>query len=92
MIERVVGIGRSECLDIPEAEAPDGFRRELEFSDRHQVECAQLVGRALALRIETADCFQCVAEKIEPHRLRGSGREQVDDATAHRIIAVLAHR
>ena len=49
------------------------------------------VGGALGLRIEAADRFQRVAEEIEPHRLGHAGREQIDDAAAHRVVAGLAH-
>ena len=60
--------------------------------DRHEIERAQLVGGALGLGIEAADRLQRVAEEIEPHRLGHAGREQIDDAAAHRIVAGLAHR
>ena len=49
----------------------------------------QLPGRALRVRIEGPDRFQRVAEEIEPDRLRGARREEVDDAAAHRVFAGL---
>ena len=66
-------------------------RGELELRHRHEIERAQVGVGALGLRIEAADRFQRVAEEIEPHRLVHAGREQIDDAAAHRIIAGLAH-
>ena len=49
-------------------------------------------GRALRFRIEGADRFQRVAEKIEPDGGLGAGREQIEDAAAHGIFTVFAHR
>ena len=51
----------------------------------------KLPGRALRFGIEGADRFQRVAEEIEPHRLRHAGREEIEDAAAHRIFAGVAH-
>src|ERR671937_3284167 len=91
VIEHVVGAWCSECRHIAKAEAPDRFAGKLEFSDRHQIERAQLIGRALAFGVEAADRLQRVAEKIESYRLRHARRVEVDDAAAHRIVAGLAH-
>jgi len=91
VIEEVVGRGGAEGRHVTKAEAPDRFRGELEFGHRHEIERAQLVGRALAFGVEAADRLQRVAEKIEPHRLRHARRVEVDDAAAHRIVAGLAH-
>ena len=60
---------------------------ELKLRHRHQIERAQLGSGALGFRIEAPDRFQRVAEKIEPHRLSHAGREQIDDAAAHCVIA-----
>ena len=90
-IEHVVGRGRAERRDIAGAEQPDGVAGELELRHRHEIERAQLGVGALGFRIETADQFQRVAEKIEPHRLVHAGREQIDDAAAHGIVAGFAH-
>ena len=90
-VEHVVGRGGAEGRDIAGAEQPDGVGGELELGHRHEIERAQLVGGALRLRIEAADRFQRVAEEVEPHRLVHAGREQIDDAAAHRIVAGLAH-
>ena len=90
-VEHVVGRGGAEGRDIAGAEQPDGLGGELELGHRHQIERAQFGNGALGLRIEAADRFQRVAEEIEPHRLVHAGREQIDDAAAHRVIAGLAH-
>ncbi len=91
-VEHVVGAGGTEGRHIAGAEEPDGVGRQLEFGHGHQIERAQLRGGALAFRIEAADRFQRVAEKIKPHRRVHAGREQIDDAAAHRVVAGLAHR
>src|SRR5204863_454100 len=69
VIEQVIGRGRAEGLDVAQPEALDGLGGELELGDRHEVERAQLVGRALTLGIEAPDGLQRIAEEIEPHRL-----------------------
>src|SRR6516165_1751825 len=90
-IKRIVRRGGAELRHITGAEGADRVAGELKLGDRDQIERAQLVGRALRLRIETADRFHCVAEKIKPHRAVHAGREQIDDTAAHCIIAGLAH-
>ena len=90
-VEHIVGRGRAELRDIAGAEAADGFRYQLEFRDRHQIEPAQLAFAALRLRIECTDRLQRVAEEIEPHRQVHAGREQIEDAAAHGVVARLAH-
>jgi hypothetical protein len=91
-VEHVVGRRRAECGDVAGAKQANGVRGELKFGHRDEIEGAQLRGGALAFRIKTADRFQRVAEEIEPHRFGHAGREQVDDAAAHRVVAGLAHR
>ncbi len=91
-VEHVVRTGGAERRHIAGAEGADRVARELEFGHRHEIERAQLGTGALRLRIEAADGFQRVAEKIEPHRLAHAGREQVENAAAHCVIAWLAHR
>ena len=90
-VEHVVGRGGAEGRHIAGAEQPDGLAGELEFGHRHEIERAQFGRGALGLRIEGADRFQRIAEKIEPHRLGHSGREQIDDAAADRVFAGFTH-
>ncbi len=91
LVEHVVGRGGAESRHIAGAEPPDRFRRELKLRHGHEVERAQLVGRALGVRIEAANRFQRVAEEIEPDRRVHAGGEQIEDTAAHRIIARLAY-
>src|SRR5262245_64397212 len=65
LVKEVVGRRSAEGRDVTEAEAPDRVRGELEFGHRHEIERAQLVGRALTFGVEAADRFQRVAEKID---------------------------
>ena len=92
LIKLIVRSRGAEGLHVAEAKPADRLAGELELGDRHQIECAQLVGRALRLRIEGADRFQRVAEEIEPHRLIHPGRKEIENAAAHRVLAGLAHR
>ena len=91
VVKQVVGRGCAEGRHVTETEAPDRFRRELEFGHWYQIERTQLVGRALGFGIEAADRFQRVAEEIQPHRFHHARRVEVDDAAAHRIVAGLAY-
>ena len=91
-VEHVVRGRRAEGRHITGTKQPDGVGGELEFRHRHQIERAQFLGRALGFRVEAADRLQRIAEEIEPHRVGHAGREQIDDAATHRIIAGLAHR
>ena len=91
-VEHVVGRRGAEGCDITGAEQPDGVRGELKLGHGHEIERAQVGIGALGFRIKAADRFQAVAEKIEPHRVAHAGREQIDDAAAHRVVAGLAHR
>ena len=91
LVELVVPCRGAEGFHIAQPKAPDRIGGELEFRHRHEIERAQVVLRALGLRIEGADGLNLVAEEIEPHRLGHAGREQVEDAPAHGIVAGLAH-
>ena len=91
VVEHIVGRRRPEGRDVTQAEAPDRFARQLELGNRHEIERAQLIRGALALRIETADGLQRVAEKIEPDRLPHARRVKIDNPSSHGIVARLAH-
>ncbi len=92
LVEHVIGAGGAERGDIAGTERPDRLCGELKLGDRHQLEHLLLGIGALRLRVETADRFQRIAKKIKPDRSLHSGRKQIEDAAAHRIIAGLAHR
>src|SRR5271155_436273 len=91
-IERVVGAGGPELLAIPLAEAADRRVVEQDLADRAQVRLCRGAGRTLSQRVEAADAFDRVAEKIESQWLRRRRRVEVDDAAAHREFARLSHR
>ena len=92
LVERIVPLGRTERRDIAHPEPADGLGDELKFRDRNEVKRAHVEQRALGLGVETADRFERVAEKIEPHGLLEPRRKQIEDATANRVFAGLAHR
>jgi hypothetical protein len=60
----------------------------------HGVEREFLRGRCAALgcRIEIADAFERIAKEIQPHRLLGTGNENIEYAAAHGEFANFAHR
>ena len=91
LVERIARRG-AERFHIALAETADRLGGELKLGHRHEIERAQGVHRALRLGIERADRLQRVAEEVEPHRIAGAGRIEIDDAAAHRVVARLAHR
>ncbi len=91
LIQRIVALRRAEGCDIAHAKAADGLGDQLEFRDRNQIERAHVEQRALGFRIEGADRFQAVAEKIETDGLIEPGRKQIEDAAAHGVFAGFAH-
>ena len=92
LVQEIVGRGGTELGHVAGAEAADGFRDQLEFRHRHQVEPAQWRFASLRLRIERADCLQRVAEEIKADRQVHAGRIEIENAAAHRVVARLAHR
>ena len=91
-IKRVVALGGAEQLDIALAEALDGriARRRLADGQKRDL-LARGLG-SLRHRIELADAFERVAEKVEPDGPRMPRREQIENAAAHRVFAGLHHR
>ena len=90
-VESVAARLRAEMRDIGLAEPSHRFAGEPHFAHRHEIERAELAGRALRLGIEGADQFERIAEKIEAQRSRHSGREKIENAAAHGIFAGVAH-
>ena len=86
--ERVVGHG-PETLEVTDLEALDRFRRKNGLAHGRQHEFAPLPERALGQGIKAPDRFQRRAEEVEPERQVGAGREHVDEATAHGVLACL---
>ena len=91
-IERIVARRRAERLDVVAAEAADRLRRQRHLAHRLQGQRVALAGGALRRRIEGADGLQRVAEEVEPERLVGPRRIEVENAAAHREFADVAHR
>ena len=88
-------VARGRCAELGRvalAEALDQFGCQTRFAHRHEIERAQLRGRALRLRIEGADQFEGIAKEIEPDRRRRAWRIEVDNAAARGVIADVAHR
>ena len=57
--------------------------------ERQEAHGRQRVLRALRLRLEPADRLDRVTEEVEPHRRLLAGREEIEDAAAHREVADL---
>ncbi len=91
-VERIAARLGAEMGDIALAETLDRLGANLRLVDRHEIERAQLRGRALAFRVEGADRLQHVAEKVEPHRAGQARRIKIDNAAAQGVFAALANR
>src|SRR5262249_4818343 len=74
LVQEVVGRRRAKGLNITKTKALDGLGGKLNLGDRHEADPVELVGRALAFRIEATDGFERIAEEIEPHRSGNSRR------------------
>ena len=91
LIKRIGRSGRAELGDIGLPEPLDGLAGQLHFAHRHQIKRAHLADRTLRFGVEGADGFQRIAEKIEPDRMRQTGRIQIDNAAAHGIFTGFTH-
>jgi len=89
-VQGIVALRAPKAATTP-SEPPDGLGHQLKFRDRNQIERAHVEQRALGFRIEGADRFQRVAEKVESHGLIEPGRKQIEDTTAHGVFAGFAH-
>ena len=89
LVERVLGRGRAERLQVVAAKALLGLLAERHLADRHQGELLHDLARALRLGIEGLDVLQRVAEEVEAHGRQPPRREQVEDAAAHGVFARL---
>ncbi len=69
---------------------PGGIRPLGEERQREDRGLPGLVVRALRIDLEAAQALDLAAEEIETQRLFVAGREEVEDATAHREVADLA--
>jgi len=92
LVKRILVGDGPEQLAVAGAKAGDGRLVEEQLGHGLQPHPVALFRGALGQRIEGADAFQVVAEQVEPERLLGAGREQVDDAAAHGVLAGFTHR
>ena len=89
LIERIARGGRAEALAVAAAEAFDRLLVEQRFRRGQQRETVETAGGALILGREAAHAFDLVAEEVEAQRLFLAAREQIDDAAAHGIFALV---
>ena len=82
LVERVLGRGRAERLQVFAAKALLRLAAERHLADRHQGEPLHDLAGALRLGIEGLDVLQRVAEEVEAHGRQAPRREQVEDAAA----------
>ena len=88
-VDRVLGRFRTEQLAPPLAEAADAVAVERDLGHRAQHEAVDPCRAALGGGVEGADALDLVTEQVEAQRVGAAGREQVDDAAAHRVFAGL---
>lgn len=75
---------------MPETLNAGGVEQYLTDGKKRAV--VQLGDRSLRAHIEGADAIDLVAEEVETQRIGGAGREEIDDAAAHRVVAAVGHR
>ena len=89
LVERIAGRGRAERLAIVRTEPLDRVVVEQSLGRGEQREAVDPPGGTLVLGREGAHALDLVAEEIEPQCLFLAAWEQIDDAAAHRILAVI---
>src|SRR5262249_43443446 len=92
LVEQVTGRRRAELRYVAGPKSADGFRHQLEFGHRHQIDPPQLLLAALGFGIERTNCLERIAKEIEPYRHIHAWRVKIDNAATHRILARFAHR
>ncbi len=63
-----------------------------QLANRPQRKTFEFFGAALAGGIEAANRLNRIAKKIQPHRVGGAARENIDNAAAHSVFTRLHHR
>ena len=91
-VERIVGGVATECLGIIEAEAADGVFGEQRFAHRDEGYRPDIARGALAFRIESANGFKLLTEKVKAQGRIAACRIKVDQAPTDRILASFADR
>jgi hypothetical protein len=92
LIQRIAGCGRPEQLAIAGAEPLDARLVQQRLAGREQGKAVQMPLRALIGRVKAAQRFHLVAEKIDAHTAGLARRVEIDDAAAHRELALIGHR
>ncbi len=91
LVQRVLVQHDAEQLAIAGAEPRDRLLVQKNLGHRLQRDTVALLRRPLAHRVEGPHALQLIAEQVQPQRLLGPRREQVDDAAANGELARLAH-
>ena len=91
LVERIGGASRPEQFPIAGAESFDGRGIEQDLADRLEGEQTQPVRADLRRRIEPAYRLERVADQVEPQRLLGCRRKDVDAPAPQRVFAWFAH-
>ena len=89
LIERVLAGGGAEHLHVAAAEQLLAGLAQRHLADRHQGQALHDLAGALGFGVEGFHVLQRVAEEVEAHGGRAAGREQVEDAAAHGVLAGL---
>ena len=90
LVERILAQDGAEQPAIAGTEPGDAVGIQAKFRHRLESYTDPLPGSALRQGIEAADGFEFIAEEVEADGLPAPGREQIDDAAAHRVLARLA--
>jgi hypothetical protein len=91
LIERVAGGIGTEQIAIAGAEPLDTLFIEQGFGSGQQQQFVRSAARSLIGGVEPAQRLDLVAKEIEAIALLVASREQVDDAAAHRIFAMIGN-
>ncbi len=92
LVERIIVGDRAERRDIARAEAADRLGVERGFGRGKQRHLILRAAGALGFGVEAADGFELRAEEVEPERLLGARRPEIENAASRRVFARLAHR
>src|SRR5581483_7820177 len=92
LVKQIVRRRSAKFRDIACTKPADRLSDELKLRNRNEVETTQLLLAALCLRIERADRFQRVTEKIEPYRHIHARWKQVEDSATYSVLTRLAYR
>ena len=92
LVQRIIGARDPEFDPVILAKTGDRAFVQNNLADGGQFDQFQLFGGALRGRIKAPRAVQRVAKQIKPHGAKVTGWENVDDATADRVIPRFGHR